>query len=79
VLDRARNPPQSGIAELGAELGGFVSKTRGLVAGQSPAAAKAVDDFSHGVTDVITGRRHAGRGVPAGRSPDSSKLVLKGA
>jgi hypothetical protein len=48
-----------------------------------PAAAKAIDDFGHGrdegVTDIIAGRRHAGRSMPAGRSPDSLKLVLKGA
>ena len=79
VLDLAGHPVQS----LFAELGGFVAKTRSLVAGQAPAAAKAIDDFGHGrgdgVTDAIAGRRHAGRGVPAGRSPNSFKLVLKGA
>jgi hypothetical protein len=79
VLDLAGHPVQSDVAELG----GFVAKTRGLVAGQAPAAAKAIDDFGHGrgdgVTDMIAGRRHAGRSAPAGRSPDSFKLVLKGA
>jgi hypothetical protein len=79
MLDLAGHLVQSAITELG----GFVTKTRSLVAGQAPAAAKAIDDFGHGrgdgVTDVIAGRRHAGRGVPADRSPDSFKLVLKGA
>jgi hypothetical protein len=83
VLHLARHPVQSVVAQLGAELGGFVANARGLVAGQTPAAAQAIDDFSHGradgVTDVIAGRRHAGRGVPAGRSPDSFKLVLESA
>jgi hypothetical protein len=83
VLDLAGHPVQSVVAELGAELGGFVAKTHGLVTGQAPAAAKAVDDFGHGrgdgVTDMIAGRRHTGGGVPAGRSPNSFKLVLKGA
>jgi hypothetical protein len=50
---------------------------------QAPAAAKAIDDFGHGrgdgVTDVIAGRRHAGRRPPAGSSPDSFKLVLQNA
>ena len=66
VLDLAGDPVQSVVAELG----GFVANTRGLVAGQAPAAAEAIDDFSHGrgdgVTEVI-----AGRGVPARRSPYS--------
>jgi glycosyltransferase involved in cell wall biosynthesis len=79
VLDLAGDPVQSVVAELG----GFVAETRGLVAGQAPAAAKAIDDFGHGrddgVTDMIAGRRHAGRSMPAGRLPDSLKLVLKGA
>jgi glycosyltransferase involved in cell wall biosynthesis len=79
VLDLAGHPVQSVVAELG----GFVAETRGLVAGQAPAAAKAIDDFGHGrddgVTDIIAGRRHAGRSMPAGRSPDLLKLVLKGA
>jgi hypothetical protein len=83
VLELAGHPVQSVVAELGAELGGFVAETRGLVAGQAPAAAKAIDDFGHGrddgVTDMIAGRRHAGRSMPAGRSSDSLKLVLKGA
>src|ERR1700694_2105110 len=83
VLDLAGHPVQSVVAELGAELGGFVAKTHGLVASQAPAAAKAIDDFGHGrgdgVTDMIAGRRHAGRSVPAGRSRDSFKLGLKGA
>jgi hypothetical protein len=79
VLDLAGDPVQSVVAELG----GFVAETRGLVAGQAPAAAKAIDDFGHGrddgVTNMIAGRRHAGRSMPAGRLPDSLKLVLKGA
>jgi hypothetical protein len=83
MLDLAGHPVQSVVTELDAELGGFVAKARRLVAGQAPAAAKAIDDFGHGrgdgVTDVIAGRRHAARGVPAGSSPDSFKLVLKGA
>jgi hypothetical protein len=36
VLDLAGHPVQRVVAELGAELGGFVAKTRGLVAGQAP-------------------------------------------
>jgi hypothetical protein len=60
VLELAGHPVQSVVAELGAELGGFVAETRGLVAGQAPAAAKAIDDFGHGrddgVTDMIAGR-----------------------
>jgi hypothetical protein len=83
VLDLAGHPVQSVVADLGAELGGFVAETRGLVAGQTPAAANAIGDFGHGrgdgVTDTIPGRRHASRGVPAGRSSDSFQLVLKGA
>src|SRR5271165_2405104 len=79
VLDLAGDPVESVVAELD----GFVAKTRRFVAGQAPAAAKAVGDFGHGrgdgVTDLIAGRRHAGRRVPAGRSADSFKLVLKGA
>src|SRR5271166_722056 len=79
VLDLAGHPVQSVVTELG----GFVAKTRRLAAGQAPAAAKPVGDFGHGrgdgVTDVIAGRRHAGRRVPAGRSADSFKLFLKGA
>jgi hypothetical protein len=70
VLDLAGHPLQRIVAELGAQRARFVAETRGLVAGQAPAAAKAIDDFSHGrgdgVTEVI-----AGRGVPARRSPYS--------
>jgi hypothetical protein len=77
VLDLAGHPVQSVVAKLG----GFVANTRGLVAGQAPAAAEAIDDFSHGrgdgVTDAVAGHRHAGRGVPARLSPDSFKLVLE--
>jgi hypothetical protein len=83
VLDLVGHPVQSIVAEPGPELGGFVAETRGLVAGQAPAAAKPVDDFGHcrsdGVTDAIAGRRHASGGVPARRPPYSFKLVLKGA
>jgi hypothetical protein len=34
VLDFAGHPVQSVVAQLGAELGGFVANTRGLVAGR---------------------------------------------
>ncbi len=49
MLDLAGHPVQSVVTEPG----GFVAETHGLLAGQAPAAAKAIDDFGHG------------RGVPA--------------
>lgn len=39
MLDLAGHPVQSVVTELG----GFVAETHGLLAGQAPAAAKAID------------------------------------
>ncbi|MGA2818561.1 MAG: hypothetical protein ABSE67_20185 [Xanthobacteraceae bacterium] len=64
MLHLAGNPVQGVVADFGANLDGLVSDTYGLVAGQAPAVAKAIDDFTDGrgdgVTDLIAGRRHSG-------------------
>jgi hypothetical protein len=54
VLDLAGHPVQCIVAELGAELGRFVAETLGLVADQTPTAAKAIENFSHGRGDGVT-------------------------
>jgi hypothetical protein len=46
VLDLAGHPVQGVVAELGAELGGFVTETRGLVAGQAPGLKMQSDLFT---------------------------------
>jgi hypothetical protein len=79
VLHLAGNP----VHGIGANLDGLVADTHGLVAGQAPAAAKAIDDFTYGrgngVTDLIAGRRYPGRRTPAGCSAGSFQLVLESA
>jgi hypothetical protein len=82
VLDLARHPLQRVVADLGAEFGGFIAETHRLHAGHAPAAAKAIDDFGHGggdgVTDLISGGRHASRRAATGTSPYFLNLVLEG-
>ena len=73
MLHFAGNPVQCIVADFAAKLDGLVGGTHGPVAGQAPAAAKTIDDFTYGrrncVTDLIAGRRYPGRGTPPAVRP----------
>ncbi|MGB7835028.1 MAG: hypothetical protein WBL84_22765 [Xanthobacteraceae bacterium] len=81
MLHLAGNPVQRIVADFAAKLDGLFGGTHGLVAGQAPAATKAIDDFTYGrgncVTDLIAGSRYPSRGTPAGCSAGSFQRVLK--
>jgi hypothetical protein len=46
MLHLAGNPVQRIVADFAAKLDGLFGGTHGLVAGQAPAATKAIDDFT---------------------------------
>ena len=81
VLDLARDSRESIIPNLGAEFGCIVAEPRGLVAGQTPAAAEALDNFvdrhRYGVADLVPDRRCARRGAAAGAASQRIDLVLE--
>jgi hypothetical protein len=81
LLDLARDSREGVIAELGAEFGCIMAETRGLVAGQAPAAAKALDNFvdrdRDGIADLVPGCGHARRGAAAGAAPELLDLALE--
>src|SRR5258708_29011091 len=58
-----------------------MAETRGLVPGQAPAAAEALDDLvdrdRDGVADLVPGCRNARRGAVAGAAAEPIDLALE--